>query len=208
MIDQEEKQRILDVASAKFMESGITKVTLDEVATDLRMSKKTVYKFFPSKDVLLHAIVRMMLSRIEREVTSIVNSYEPFEGKLTRILSLIGRQVRHFGRQFQLDIQRFAPSLWNEIERFRREHILNQVKRMFEQAKRENIFRSDLNIDLFYLVFISTVQGIMNPKTLSENSFSAEDAFRGILKVPLLKRQLAAWNILTSINKQSNLRTI
>jgi AcrR family transcriptional regulator len=185
MADQEEKQRILDVASAKFMESGITKVTLDEVATELGMSKKTVYKFFPSKDILLHTIVKMLLSRIEREVKSIVNSDDPFEGKLTRVLALIGRQVRHFSRQFQLDIQRFAPSLWNEIDRFRREHILSQVKRMFEQAKRENIFRSDLNIDLFYLVFNSTVQGIMNPKTLSENSFSAEDAFRGIFRILL-----------------------
>jgi AcrR family transcriptional regulator len=185
MADQEERQRILDVASAKFMESGITKVTVEEVATELGMSKKTVYKFFPSKDALLHTIVKMLLSRIEREVTSIVNSDDPFEEKLTRILTLIGKQVRHFSRQFQLDIQRFAPSLWNEIDRFRREHIFSQVKRMFEQAKRENIFRNDLNIDLFYLVFISTVQGIMNPKTLSENSFSAEDAFRGIFRILL-----------------------
>lgn len=185
MANQEEKQRILDVASSKFMESGITKVTLDEVATELGMSKKTVYKFFPSKDVLLHTIVKMLLSRIEREVTAIVSSDEPFESKLTRILTLVGRQVRHFSRQFQLDIQRFAPSLWNEIDRFRRERIFSQVKHIFEQAKRENIFRSDLNIDLFYLVFISTVQGIMNPKTLSENSFSAEDAFRGIFHILL-----------------------
>jgi hypothetical protein len=54
---------------------------------------------------------------------------------------------------------------------------------MFEQAKQEEMFRADLNTDLFYLVFISSVQGIMNPKTLSDNSFSAEDAFQQIFRI-------------------------
>jgi AcrR family transcriptional regulator len=185
MVSPIEKQRILDVASEKFLESGITKVTVDEVAAELGMSKKTVYKFFPSKDMLLHTIVKMLLGRVERELTAIVKSEDPCEEKLTRILALVAKQIRHISRQFQMDIQRFSPSLWNEIDKFRREHIFTQVRLMFEQAKRENVFRSDLNIDLFYLVFINAVQGIMNPKTLSENSFSAEDAFQGIFHILL-----------------------
>jgi AcrR family transcriptional regulator len=183
MSNDGDKQRVLDIATEKFMESGITKVTLDEVATDLRMSKKTVYKFFPSKDDLLHAVVRMMLSRVEREVSAIVSSEEPFERKMTKLLALIGRLVRRIGRQFQLDVQRFAPKLWKEIDMFRRERIFVKVKQMFQQAKQEKIFRDDLDVDLFYLVFINTAQGIMNPKTLSENSFSAEEAFQGIIRI-------------------------
>jgi len=183
MGEKEEKQRVLETAAGKFMEAGITKVTLDEVASDLRMSKKTVYKFFPSKDDLLRAVVKLTLSNVEREVAAIVGSQEPFERKMTRLLALIGRLVRRIGRQFQADVQRIAPNLWREIDAFRREHILIQVKQMFHQAKQENIFRSDLDVELFYLVFISTVQGVMNPKTLSENSFSAEEAFRGIVRI-------------------------
>ena len=185
MSDTEERKRVLDIATVKFFESGITKVTLDEVAAELRMSKKTVYKFFPSKDYLLHAIVKLMLSNVEHEVTAIVNSKEPFDQKMTSLLVLIGRMIRRIGRQFQLDVQRFAPNLWKEIETFRRERILIQVKQMFQQAKQENIFRNDLDVDLFYLVFINTVQGIMNPKILSEHSFSAEEAFRGIIRIML-----------------------
>ena len=185
MLESDEKNRILNVASERFLESGITKVTLDEIAADLGMSKKTVYKFFPSKSDLLQVIVRMLLSHVEREVSSIVNANEPFEKKIARILSLIGRQVRRFSRQFQIDMQKHSPLLWKEIETFRRERIFSQVKKMFEQAKREKVFREDLNVDLFYLVFLSAVQGIMNPKTLSENSFSAEEAFKGIYQTLL-----------------------
>jgi AcrR family transcriptional regulator len=183
MKDSKDKQRVLDKVTAKFMESGITKVTLDEVAAELSMSKKTVYKYFHSKDDLLREVVRLMLAGVEREVTDITNSDDPFERKMTRLLTLIGKMVQRVGRQFQVDVQRFAPSLWKEIDTFRRERIFVKVKQMFQQAKQENIFRNDLDVELFYLVFINTAQGIMNPKTLSENSFSAEEAFRGIIKI-------------------------
>jgi AcrR family transcriptional regulator len=152
MSEFEEKQRVLDTAMTKFTESGISKVTLDEVAAELHMSKKTVYKFYHSKDDLLHAVVRFMLSTVEREVTAIVNANEPFEQKLTKLLALVGKQVQRIGRQFQLDVQRIAPNLWKEIDNFRRERILIKVKQMFEQAKREKVFRENLNVDLFYLV--------------------------------------------------------
>lgn len=183
MDEQGERQRILDVASTRFTEAGLTKVTLDEVASELQMSKKTVYKFFPSKDVLLHAVVKMMLMHIEREVKEIIDSDKSIEQKMTLLFALVGRQVRKISRQFQLDVQRFAPGLWKEIDTFRRERVLSQLRNMLLQAKQEKIFRNDVDIDLFYLVLLNAVQGVVSPKVLSENSFSAEEAFRGIVGI-------------------------
>lgn len=188
-VKNECKDRILGIASRKFMEAGVNNVTLDEVATELGMSKKTVYKYFPSKEILLHAIVKMLLSKVEKEVNAIINSDMPSDQKMIRLLTEAGKHIRHLGNQFKLDLQRLAPSLWNEIDTFRREKILNKIKHIFDQAKREKIFRKDLDIDLFYLVFINTVQGIMNPKTLSEHPFSAEEAFKQIISI-LLKGAL------------------
>jgi hypothetical protein len=54
---------------------------------------------------------------------------------------------------------------------------------MFDQAKREGVFRKDLNVDLFVLVFLNSVQNIINPQTLSQQSFSTEEAFHQILTI-------------------------
>jgi hypothetical protein len=80
-------------------------------------------------------------------------------------------------------MQRFAPGLWKEIDTFRRERVLSRLKNMLLQAKQEKIFRNDVDIDLFYLVLLNAVQGVVNPKVLSENSFSAEEAFHGIVGI-------------------------
>lgn len=175
--------RIIEVATDRFMDAGLYKVTMDEIASDLRMSKKTVYKFFPSKETLLKAIVHTFMKNVEGEVQGIISSDKPIEEKLTTLLAFIGKQLRSFSRSFMTDLQRFAPALWKEIEIFRRERVLSQLQQMFRQAKKEGVFREDLDLDLFFLVFTAAIQGVMNPQVLSQQSFSAEEAFKGIFKI-------------------------
>ena len=183
MSENDDEAKIIEAATDRFMNAGIYKVTMDEIASDLRMSKKTVYKFFPSKETLLQAIVHAMTRMIEGKVQGIVTSDKPIEEKLTTLLEFVGKQMRRFSRPFMTDIQRFAPALWKEIETFRRERVLSQLQQMFRQAKKEGVFREDLDPDLFFLVLGTIIQGIMNPQVLSQQPFSAEEAFKGIFRI-------------------------
>ena len=183
MTEIEDKQRIVDVASRQFMENGISKVTLDEVASELGMSKKTMYKFFPSKEDLLKTIVHAMMNGVRMKVEAVINSDKPFVEKAPALLAIIGHQISVMSKQFLFDLQRFTPQLWKEIDEFRRQRILTSVQKMFVQAREEGVFRKDLDIELFILVFTSAVQGIVNPQTLSQHSFSAGEALRGIFRI-------------------------
>jgi len=91
--------------------------------------------------------------------------------------------MRKMSRPFLTDVQRFTPGLWKEIETFRREKVFSKLQQMFLQAKREGVFRDDLDTDLFFLVLTTVMQGIMNPNVLSQQSFSAEEAFKGIFRI-------------------------
>jgi AcrR family transcriptional regulator len=183
MSENNDEIRIIEAATDRFMDAGLYKVTMDEIASDLRMSKKTVYKFFPSKEDLLKAIVHTMLKKVESEVQAITTSEKPFEEKFISILNLVGKILRRLSRPFMTDIQRFAPGLWIEIETFRREKVFSKIQQIFRQAKKEGVFREDLDPDLFFLVLTTAVQGIMNPHVLSQQPFSAEEAFKGIFRI-------------------------
>jgi len=183
MSENNDKTRIIEASTDRFMDAGLYKVTMDEIASDLRMSKKTVYKFFPSKEVLLKAIVHTIMKRIEREVQGINSSDKPFEEKLTMLLTVVGKNMRRISRPFMADVQRFAPGLWKEIDTFRRERVFSKLQQMFRQAKKEGVFREDLDPDLFFLVLTTAMQGIMNPQVLSQQPFSAEEAFKGIFRI-------------------------
>lgn len=183
MPDIKEKERILETSREKFFEFGFLKVTIDEIAADLRMSKKTLYKFFPSKEDLIKAVVHHMMKRVSNQVDSIVQSPKPFDQKMTELLAFIGKMWGRAGRQFPIDMKRNFPELWKEIEAFRRERVLTQIQKMFLQGQQERILRQDMNTDLFMLMFLSCVEGILNPTTLSEYPFSMAEAFKGIFKI-------------------------
>lgn len=183
MNDQVDKARILDAAARRFMELGISKVTLDEIASDLRMSKKTVYKYFPSKEDLLKNVIHARIKRNGKRFTDIMTSGKPFAEKLQEIFAFVGREVSAPSRQFVVDLRRFAPDLWEEADEFRRKTIVTNLRNMIDQAKVEGMIRKDLNVDLFVLMFLSAVQNILTPQTLSEQPFSALQAFQGILSI-------------------------
>ena len=51
-----EKEKIANYSKDVFFKSGFYKITMDEIAQGLRMSKKTIYKYFPSKKILFEKL--------------------------------------------------------------------------------------------------------------------------------------------------------
>jgi len=183
LTEQEPKERIITHAEERFLSSGFNKVTLDELSSELGISKKTMYKFFPSKDELLKTIIRALQRRVEKKVISIVESEKPITQKLAEFMLFIGKIAGRLSRAFQLDVQRFAPAVWKELEAFRREKITKYFGAMIQQAKKEGIFRSDVNEQVVFMMFLNSVQSIVNPEVLSQHSFSPKEAMYTIFHV-------------------------
>lgn len=91
MVKSALKQQILNHATDKYLTSGISKVSIAEIASDLGISKKTAYKFFPGKKILLEAVVDLIEKRLEKKLDFIRSSGSPFEDKLTDALTAIGQ---------------------------------------------------------------------------------------------------------------------
>jgi AcrR family transcriptional regulator len=183
MTDIDERERILEAASKRFLELGISKVTLDEIAADLRMSKKTMYKHFPSKEDLLRNIIHDRIKRNGKRFSDIMGSVKPFGEKLQEIFAFAGKEFSAPGKQFIIDLRRSSPDLWEEADNFRRKIMVTNVRKMVDLGKNEGMIRKNLDVDLFVLVFLSAVQNILTPQTLSEHPFSALQAFQGILEI-------------------------
>lgn len=69
----ETKDRILTRASALFLRNGIKSVSMDDIATDLGMSKKTLYKTFTSKDDIVLAVMTTHLCQAQGECTRVAS---------------------------------------------------------------------------------------------------------------------------------------
>lgn len=183
VIEGSGKERIIAAAKEKFLQEGFAKVTVDDLAADLSMSKKTFYKYFDSKDELLAQIVDLLISEINAGFLAIIDSNESFVEKLDRVMMFVGKQVGRILRPFMQDLQRQAPALWRRVQEFRRYRMGANIASLIDEGIRGGYIRRDINQRVLLLGFIGTVESIMNPAVLANESFSGDEALHSILKV-------------------------
>ncbi len=179
--------RIVKIAAERFFSSGFSKVTMDELAYELGMSKKTLYKFYPNKIALLHAAVETTLDSLKNGFEEILADCNlEFTAKLQTVLTFMGMQVSKFlQKSFLRDLQRTAPEVWERIEFFRKEMIHTRFARLIDEGMRSGAFRNDVSQDLVVLVYFSAIQRIINPETLAQLPFTSHDAFQAIFTLLL-----------------------
>jgi len=174
---------ILEHARNEFLARGFSKVTVDEIASHLGISKKTLYKSYPSKEELLRASLHSMMRSAGWELERIVSSDKPLVEKLATAMMTMGTYLSKVRKESVVDLQRSAPTIWKELDKFRKDHIVSRLVAMVTQAKSENILRPDVHEEVVVQMLTNSIQGIINPEVLIAHSFSAEQATRSIVTV-------------------------
>ena len=178
------RERILAKTKEKFSAIGYNKTAMDEIAGELGMSKKTLYKFFPTKLKLAEAVVEDIFTEVNRRCDAILASPLPAIEKLLRIVQMITAQQQRFVTKTMLEsLRHHLPHLWKRIESFRRERMLKNLQIIFAQGKRESTVRADLNRDMFFHFLIGAINEGINPEVLIHASYSMHEALAGLIDI-------------------------
>ncbi len=178
------KNRILNAAQRQFLIYGFTKVTMDEIAAKIGMSKKTIYKFYPSKADVVNAIADKMFAEAEQGLQNIVqNTQVNFIEKLRNMMTFIGLHLSKLSQPLIEDIRQNAPQLWEKISDYRIKSIYKNFGSLIHEGRQKGIFRSDIDEHLVLLIYVNVIQNIINPETLSQLPLTAPQVYEHIIKV-------------------------
>jgi AcrR family transcriptional regulator len=182
--DLELKNRILTAARDEFYIYGFSKVTVDEIANKLGMSKKTLYKFFPSKDELVREVVRMVIKEMEACRCNVMAHDDiDFVEKLKQLMKYVGIQYSKMSRHLIEDLEKNAPSIWKEIADYRTEHIQKNFSALLKEGAAHGVFRIDVDDDLILLIYSNVIRNIINPEILTQLPYSAAQVFDAAIKI-------------------------
>jgi len=173
--DQVTKEKILEIARQKFFQDGFVKTSIDEIAREYHISKKTIYKHFKSKDDLLTGVVKDFTARVTNSIIEIMKSKKNSIEKLIDVLNLIQNSIRQFSFRYIDDIQKHKPKLWNYIEKFRKENLEKIVYQTIEEGKKEGLF-NDVNPDIVFRIFYGAVRNVISPNFLITSPISRDEA--------------------------------
>ncbi len=172
-----DRERILDYARKKFFAEGFNKISMDEIAVGLGMSKKTIYKNFEKKEVLVEEAVFSYLNANLSELTIIHSTGKNSVEKLCMSIQLIGSMLARISQRCFSDMQVHYPRIWQKVEEYRSLKIRANFGAIFTEGQLEGVFKP-YPIDLVMQVLLSAIRGVINPEFLWDSSLANKDAFQ------------------------------
>jgi len=180
------RQRIVDAARAHFFSHGFRSVTMDDLAAEMGISKKTLYAHFPSKIALLEAVLADKFVGVEAKLTEISRAQpHDFPTALRELLANMQRELDEIKPPFVRDMRQKAPHVFKTVERRRAALIERFFGKLFIEGQRTGMVRKDVPAKLMIEILLAMVQAIMNPPKMEELGMMPREGFAGILKIVL-----------------------
>jgi AcrR family transcriptional regulator len=180
------QQRIVEAARAHFFCHGFRSVTMDELAEELGISKKTLYAHFPGKIELLEAVLADKFAGVEAKLNEISRAHpHDFSMALHELLANMQRELDEIKPPFVRDMRQKAPHVFKVIERRRAALIERFFGKLFIEGQRAGMVRKDVPAKLTIEILLAIVQAIMNPLKMEELGMTPKEGFAGILKIIL-----------------------
>lgn len=146
------KQHILKEAGMMFSKYGIRSITMDYIASELGVSKRTLYEIFQDKDDLVYQAIiegtkehRKMCQNIIRESSNIIEAIYKI-GKFNHEL------FAKINPLFFEDLKKYHFSIYNKFHQNGDLRDYELTRTLFEKGKKEGIIRNDINIDLLNII--------------------------------------------------------
>ncbi len=185
-IQSSTRQRIVASARRHFFAYGFRAVTMDDLARELGMSKKTLYTHFRSKFELVQAILFDKAQDLETDLERITSEgSSDFLAALHRLLACIQQHLEEIQPPFVRDMRREGAEIFKSIESRRADLLHRYFGKFFADGRKAGIFRKDIPAKLVTEILLSATQAIMNPEKVAELGLTPKTGFSAIITVIL-----------------------
>lgn len=154
--------KILARVDALFMRYGIKSVTMDDIARELGMSKKTLYQFVDNKADLLDKALDMHLRQEQELIKEIQKNSKNAIDEMMEIAMHVHKHLRRMNPSAMYDIQKYYKDCWNKVQEHKMKYIYTVMKENLERGIEEKLYRENINPDVIARFYIAKTELIQD----------------------------------------------
>lgn len=168
------KEKILTSFEELSAEKGIRATTVDELSTRADISKRTLYRYFRSKEEIVDTFFAKLMKDIDWQVNLLITGKGDPVYKFKSIIGLLSKSLVPYQQLIVDDLCRYYPDIWAKFENFR-ESKLNFLEALVKEGIHQGYFRP-LNPKLVSAGFLAIANTIIDPEFLADNSMTVSEA--------------------------------
>lgn len=180
-MDEKEVQ-IFKSAGEIFMVNGVKSMTMDDIARELKISKKTLYKYVKDKNDLVCKSMSLTMDAHENEFDVIFDSIDNPIEELWQITLKASEQLKSIHPSVMYDIQRFHPEAWEYFENHKNNHIYECVIDNLKRGKESGVYRKDINSEIISKVYVARFDILFDSKIFPPTKFTLVDIHEEMMR--------------------------
>lgn len=176
------KAELLKCSITKFTQLGSKHVTLDDLASSLGISKKTIYTFFDTKEDLVTASLENLLNEYKEDINGIVNS----NGKDPILCVILIYQrgfayLKYIKPSFLFGLEKYYPKAINVFNDFIENLSNNIVYKLLKQAQEAGNIKKEVNLKLIVSIYFSRIDKLVFKKKNLFELYPKEELFEHLV---------------------------
>ncbi len=182
---EDKKLEIIERATSVYMRNGIKSVTMEDLARELGISKKTIYKYFEDKNHLVRSIIASKIS-FEKEMCQ--NCRDLSDNAIEEMIAVNKSVVENIGQinpSVFYDLQKYHIDAWKIIDDHKWNFVLDMMIENIKRGINEGIYRTDLNHEIIGRQYVVSTDMIMNPDIFPWPTFKIDSLFSEITRFQL-----------------------
>lgn len=130
------------------MQFGIRSVSMDDIANNLGMSKKTLYQYYVDKDELVAAVVESHINDIESDCLDCKTGASDAIHEIFIMMDRIMDEFNNMNPMLLYDLEKFHFKAFNRFKEHKNKFLAEVIRKNIEWGIEEELYREDLNIDV------------------------------------------------------------
>lgn len=150
------KQQIIGKAAELFMRYGIKSVTMDDLARELGISKKTLYEHVSNKSDLIEQIFGQMITEEKEMMAHLRQTAGDAIEEILNITKFVLKNLRRLSPTTVYDLQKYYRSTWKKMESQQCDHIYDLIRENLERGMVQGVYRDTINPDIIAKMYVGS----------------------------------------------------
>ncbi|MGB3802043.1 MAG: TetR/AcrR family transcriptional regulator [Lewinella sp.] len=192
----EEQAKLIGFARDMFKRIGIRSVSMDDIARELGVSKKTLYQIVDNKEQLVGLVMSEqtcedldVLQRNRDDARDAIDELLRNSRYFIRLLRSISPTAMH-------DLQKYYPEIFHSRVKDHHQVLLQRVKDNLERGIAEGIYRKEIDAEVIAQLYVATTTMVVDRETFPTHERPLSDIlhqhstyhFNGIVNEPGFER--------------------
>lgn len=157
-------ESLLQKSRELFMKFGIKNLTMDDIARELCMSKKTIYQSVDNKAELVEKVIQNYLEEENIDLDKIYTTAGNAIDEIIAIVDYFITRMREFNSTAVYDMKKHYPDAWSLYNNYRFNNALKRVTENLERGVKDGTYRADMNTDAIARIYLGGIDNLLNPE--------------------------------------------